>query len=87
MRPPLVECGGRGIPRLMLMEKGVAPEADRWGQRITTYCIKKNESGRYSTIYRILSQSITAISNAIRMITTHSRKFECWIRTSSDNIE
>ena len=46
---------------------------------------RKNVPGSYPANTR--SQSITMISNAMRRMTTHSRKFECWILTSSDSIE
>ena len=46
---------------------------------------RKSVPGTYPANTR--SQSITMISNAMRRITTHSRKFECWILTSSDSIE
>ena len=39
--------------------------------------LKKKRAGHLSRNTR--SQSITMISNAMRRITTHSRKFECWI--------
>jgi hypothetical protein len=40
-----------------------------------------------SSPYRMLCQIASTNSRAIRIIITHSRKFECWIRTSSDSIE
>ena len=40
-----------------------------------------------SSPYRTLCQIASTNSRAIRMMITHSRKFECWMRTSSESIE
>ena len=37
--------------------------------------------------HRMLCQMASPNSRAIRMMITHSRKFECWIRTSSESME
>ncbi len=37
--------------------------------------------------YRMLCQIASTNSRAMRMMMTHSRKLECWIRTSSESIE
>lgn len=43
--------------------------------------------GQGPTSYRRLCQMARINSRAMRMIMTHSRKFECWIRTSSESME
>ena len=37
--------------------------------------------------YRMLCQMARMNSRAMRMMITHSRKFECWMRTSSESME
>ena len=41
----------------------------------------------YKTTYRVLCQMARPNSRAIRMMITHSKKLECWIRTSSESME
>ena len=40
-----------------------------------------------NSCYRILCQMARMNSRAMRMMITHSRKFECWMRTSSESME
>ncbi len=43
--------------------------------------------GQDTPRYRMLCQIASTNSRAMRMMMTHSRKLECWIRTSSESIE